>query len=137
VRLMRANRIFVSKHWKLTLQLRWSKCWNHKHISERVISLLQNVPNTYMRLAKQTDRKSDTKKIQKQSNKVSSTMLFSAVPNSVLEFKTEPNELRLRWNFTHLSKYVSKISPNFKLNSTYESHVDLKIQQKLGFCWVF
>jgi hypothetical protein len=45
-----------------SLQLRWSKCSNHEHISERVISWLQNVPNTHMRLEKQTDRKSNTEK---------------------------------------------------------------------------
>jgi hypothetical protein len=45
-----------------SLQLRWNKCSNHKHISERVISWLQNVPNTHMRPTKQTDRKFDTKK---------------------------------------------------------------------------
>jgi hypothetical protein len=39
--------------------------------------------------------------------------------------------------YTHLSKYVSKIFPNFELNLTYESPADLKIQQKLGFCWGF
>jgi hypothetical protein len=39
--------------------------------------------------------------------------------------------------YTHLSKYVSKISPNFELNPTCESPADLKIQQKLGFCWGF
>jgi hypothetical protein len=39
--------------------------------------------------------------------------------------------------YTHMSKYVSKISPNFELNPTYESHTDLKIQHKLGFYWVF
>jgi hypothetical protein len=39
--------------------------------------------------------------------------------------------------YTHLSKYVSKISPNFELNPNYESTADLKIQQKLGFCWGF
>jgi hypothetical protein len=44
------------------LQLRWNKCINHKHISERLISWLQNIPNTHMIPAKQTDRKSDTKK---------------------------------------------------------------------------
>jgi hypothetical protein len=39
--------------------------------------------------------------------------------------------------YTHLSKYVSKIFPNFELNPTYESPADLKIQQKLWFCWGF
>jgi hypothetical protein len=39
--------------------------------------------------------------------------------------------------YTHLSKYVSKIFPNFELNTTYKSPADLKIQQKLGFCWGF
>ena len=34
--------------------------------------------------------------------------------------------------YTHLSKYVSKISPNFELNPTCESPADL-----LGFCWGF
>jgi hypothetical protein len=39
--------------------------------------------------------------------------------------------------YTQLKKYVSKISPNFELNPTCESPADLKIQQKLGFCWGF
>jgi hypothetical protein len=48
--------------------------------------------------------------------------------------------------YTHLSKYVSKISPNFELNQTCESPADLKIQPEirvlLGFSrtssnWVF
>jgi hypothetical protein len=39
--------------------------------------------------------------------------------------------------YTHLSKYVSKISPKFELNPTCDSPADLKIQQKLGFCWGF
>jgi hypothetical protein len=64
--------------------------------------------------------------------------MFSVVRNYVLEFKTELNKLRLIWNFTHTSeKYIFKISPNFELNPTCESPADLKIQQKLGFCWGF
>ena len=39
--------------------------------------------------------------------------------------------------YTHLSKYVSKISPNFELNRTCESPADLKIQPEIGFCWGF
>jgi hypothetical protein len=39
--------------------------------------------------------------------------------------------------YTHLRKYVSKISPNFKLNRTCESPADLKIQPEIGFCWGF
>jgi hypothetical protein len=48
--------------------------------------------------------------------------------------------------YTHLSKYVSKISPNFELNRTCESPADLQIQPEievlLGFSrtssnWVF
>ena len=53
---------FQTLKMNTSLQLWWSKCSNHEHISERVISWLQNVPNTHMRPAKQTDRKSDTKK---------------------------------------------------------------------------
>jgi hypothetical protein len=53
---------FQTLKMNTSLQLRWSKCSNHEHISERVISWLQNVPNTHMRPTKQTDRKSDTKK---------------------------------------------------------------------------
>jgi hypothetical protein len=34
--------------------------------------------------------------------------------------------------YTHLSKYVSKISPNFELNRTCESPADLQIQPKIG-----
>jgi hypothetical protein len=33
--------------------------------------------------------------------------------------------------YTNLSKYVSKISPNFELNPTCESPADLKIQPKI------
>jgi hypothetical protein len=36
--------------------------------------------------------------------------------------------------YTHLRKYVSKISPNFELNRTCESPADLKIQPEIGVC---
>jgi hypothetical protein len=110
--------------WKLTgfcfqtlkmntsLQLRWSKCSNHETSeNERVISWLQNVPNTHIWPAKQTDRKSDTKRSKNGPIQYRPQVLFSAVRNSILEFKIESNKLWLRWNFTHIWANTFSISP--------------------------
>jgi len=39
--------------------------------------------------------------------------------------------------YTHLEKYVSKVSTNFELNRTCESTADLKIRTEWGFVGVF
>jgi hypothetical protein len=101
---------FQTLKMNTSLQLRWSKCSNHEHISERVISRLQNVPNTHMRPAKQTDRKSDTKKSKTVQYSTSTIVVFTST-KSALEFKIEPNELRLRWNFTHTWENTLPRSP--------------------------
>ena len=79
-----------------------------------------------------------TLKSLKRSNTVSST---SAVFSSTkfcfwIQNKTKRTLIEMKF-YTRMRKYVSKISPNFELNPTCESPTDLKIQQKLGFCWGF
>jgi hypothetical protein len=77
---------FLSPSTKINIlfQLWWSKCTNHKHISERLISWLQNVPNTHMRPAKQTYRKSDTKKSKTVQYSIRQQVMFSAYENLFL-----------------------------------------------------
>jgi hypothetical protein len=87
--------------------------------------------------SKQTDRKSDIKKSKTVQYSIVNKCCFQQYEimflNSKLNKRT-PIEMKF---YTHLSNFVSKISPNFKLNRTCESPADLKIHQKLGFCWGF
>jgi hypothetical protein len=53
-----------------SLQLRWRKWSNQKHVSKPVISWFQNVPKTHTRPTKRTDLKSDTKKSELVQNHV-------------------------------------------------------------------
>jgi hypothetical protein len=79
-----------------------------------------------------------TPKSPKRSNTVSSTSaVFSGTKIcSWFQNWTKRTPIDMKF-YTHLSKYLCKISPNFELNPTCESPTDLKIQQKLGFCWGF
>ena len=79
-----------------------------------------------------------TLKSPKRSNTVSSTSdVFSSTKFcSLVQNWTKRTPIDMKF-YTHLSKYVSKIFPNFELNPTCDSPADLKIQQKLGFCWGF
>jgi hypothetical protein len=65
-------------------------------------------------------------------------VLFSAVRNYVLEFKTEPNELRLRWTFTHTwANMFSRSSQILSLIQLVNHSQIWNYNQKLGFCWGF
>jgi hypothetical protein len=79
-----------------------------------------------------------TPKSPKRSNTVSSTSAVFSSRKICSWFQnwTKRTPIDMQFN-THLSKYLCKISPNFELNPTCESPADLKIQQKLGFCWGF
>ena len=114
------------------LQLIWSKCSNHKHISERMISWLQNVPNTHMSqqnkwIANRTPKSS------KRSNIVSSTsVVFSSTKFcSWVQNWTKRTPIDMKF-YKNLSKYLCKISLNFELNPTCESPADLKLQPEIG-----
>jgi hypothetical protein len=74
-----------------------------------------------------------TLKSPKRSNTVSSTsVVFTSTKFcSWIQNWTKRTPIEMKF-YTHLSKYISKISPNFELNPTYESPADLKIQQKIG-----
>jgi hypothetical protein len=139
IRWMGANRIYISKHLKLTHHFNWDETsaqtinisangWSHD--KKTFIILTRDQQNK--RIANQTP------KSPKRSNTVSSiSVVFSSTKFcSWIQNWTKRTPIEMKF-YIHLSKYVSKIFPNFELNPTYESPTDLKIQQKLGFCCGF
>lgn len=132
---MGANRIFVSKHWKLTLYFNWDEVsaqtintsandWSHDY----KLFLILTWDQQNKRIANQTP------KSPKRSNTVSSTSVVFSSTKIWSWFQNWTKRIPIDMKFyTYLSKYLCKISPNFKLNPTCESPADLKIQQKLGF----
>jgi hypothetical protein len=74
-----------------------------------------------------------TPKSPKRFNTVSSTsVVFSSTKfYSWIQNWTKRTPIEMKF-YTHLSKYVSKVSPNFELNRTCESLTDLKIQPEIG-----
>jgi hypothetical protein len=134
---MGANQIFVSKHWKLTLYFNWDEVsaqtintsaneWSHDYKMFLILTWDQQ----NKRIANRTP------KSPKRSNTVSSTSAVFSSTKSWVQNWTKRTPIDMKF-YTHLRKYLCKISPNFELNPTYESTADLKIQQKLGFCWAF
>jgi hypothetical protein len=74
-----------------------------------------------------------TPKGPKRSNTVSSTSVVSSSTkfHSWIQNWNKRTPIEIKFH-THLGKYISKIFPNFQLNRTCESPVDLKIQPKIG-----
>jgi hypothetical protein len=136
---MRANQIYVSKHWKLALCFNWDEAsaqtintsaneWSHDYKMFLILIWYQQNKRIANRTPKNPKR-SNT--VLSTSAVFSSTKFCSWVQNWT---KRTPIDMKF---YTHLSKYVSKISPKFELNPTCDSPADLKIQQKLGFVGVF
>jgi hypothetical protein len=138
----------ASKHWKWTLHFNWDKSstqtmntsvnkWSHDYKMFLILTWDQQ----NKRIANRTP------KSPKRSNTVSSTsvVLSSTKLCSWIQNWTKRTPIEMKF-YTHLSKYVSDISPSFELNQTCESPADLKIQSEirvlLGFSrtssnWVF
>jgi hypothetical protein len=116
----RANRIFVFKHWKLTLHFNWDKAsaqtintsvnkWSHDYKTFLILTWTQQnkqIANRTSKSPKRSNTASSTSVV------FSSTKLCSWIQNWT---KRTPIEMNL---YTHLSKYVFKIFPNFELNPT-------------------
>ena len=115
-----------------SLQLRWSSCPNHEHISERVISWLQNVSNTRIKPAKQTDHKSDTKKSKTVQYSIVNKCCFQQY--EILFLNSKLNQTNTDWDeILHTPEQICfQDLPNFELNRTCESPADLKIQPEIG-----
>jgi hypothetical protein len=125
---------FASKHWKWTLHFNWDEAssqtkntsankWYHDYKTFLILTWDQQ----NKRIANRTPKSS------KRSNTVSSTSdVFSSTKFcSWIQNWTKQTLIEMKV-YTHLSKYVSKISPNFELNWTYESPTDLKIHPEIG-----
>jgi hypothetical protein len=139
---------FASKHWKWTLHFNWDEAsaqtmntsaneWSHDYKMFIILTWGQQNKRIANRTPKSPKR---SKTVSSTSVVFSSTKFYSWIQNWT---KRTPIEMKF---YTHLSKYVSKVSPNFELNQTCESTTDLKIQPEievlLGFSrtssnWVF
>ena len=120
-----------------SLQLRWSKRSNQEHISEPVISWLQNVPNSHMRPAKQTDRKSDTEKSESVQNRVANKCWFQQ--HEILFSDVKLKQMNSDWDeilhtpgeicFQGLHKFWAQ--SDLWINRRSEN------TNRMGFCWGF
>jgi hypothetical protein len=125
---------FASKHWKWTLHFNWDEAsaqtmntsankWSHDYKTFLILTWDQQNKQIANRTPK-SPKRSNT--VSSTSIVFSSTKFFSWIQNWT---KQTPNEMKF---YTHLSKYVSKISPCLELNRTCESTADLKIQPEIG-----
>jgi hypothetical protein len=145
---MRANRILLPNTQKWTLHFNWDEAsaqtintsaneWSRDYKTFLILTWYQQNKRTANRTPK-SPKRSNT--ISSTSVVFSSTKFCSLIPNWT---KRTPIEIKF---YTHMSKYVSKISPNFEINWICKSPTDLKIHPEirvlLGFSrtssnWVF
>jgi hypothetical protein len=103
---------FASKHWKWTIHFNWDEAsaktmntstnkWSHDYKMFLILIWYQQTK----RIANRTPRSPKLSKI------VFSTSDVFRVQNYVLKSKTKPDELRLRWNFTHIWENMFPRSP--------------------------